>query len=88
VDQHDQLRDGFWIVLSACGREIEMSRMSEIYIEVYEALERYGYDISIADIAGMLNVPDEWVEEVFEQLGIEDGVFGDELQDVLDRSGL
>ena len=57
MDQHDQLRDGFWIVLSACGREIEMSRMSEIYIEVYEALERYGYDMSIADIAGMLNVP-------------------------------
>ena len=65
-----------------------MSRMSEIYIEVVETLERYGYDMSIADIAGMLNVPDEWVEEVFEQLGIEDGVFGDELQDVLDRSGL
>ena len=88
MDQHDQLRDGFWIVLSACGREIEMSRMSEVYIEVVETLERCGYDISAADIAEMLHVPEDWVNAVFEQLGIEDGVFGDELQDVLDRSGL
>lgn len=65
-----------------------MSRMSEIYIEIIDALERYGYDMSIAEIAEMLNVPDKWVEEVFEQLGIEDEALGDELQDVLDRSGL
>ncbi|NBS69820.1 hypothetical protein EBT31_13045 [bacterium] len=62
--------------------------MSEVYIEVVETLERCGYDMSAADIAEMLHVPEDWVNAVFEQLGIEDGVFGDELQDVLDRSGL
>ena len=42
--------DPLTVVCVICGREIEMSRMSEIYIEVYEALERYGYDMSIASL--------------------------------------
>ena len=63
-----------------------MSTMSDLYIEIYEALERYGYDMSIADIAEMLNVPDEWVQEVFEQMGVEDQQFGDEMQQMVDCS--
>jgi DNA-binding Lrp family transcriptional regulator len=60
--------------------------MSDLYIEIYETLERYGYDMSIADIAEMLNVPDEWVQEVFEQMGVEDQQFGDEMQQMVDCS--
>ncbi len=63
-----------------------MSTMSDLYIEIYETLERYGYDMSIADIAEMLNVPDEWVQEVFEQMGVEDQQFGDEMQQMVDCS--
>jgi DNA-binding Lrp family transcriptional regulator len=60
--------------------------MSDLYIEIYETLERYGYDMSIADIAEMLNVPDEWVQEVFEQMGVEDQQFGDEMRQMVDCS--
>lgn len=63
-----------------------MSTMSDLYIEIYETLERYGYDMSIADIAEMLNVPDEWVQEVFDQMGVEDQQFGDEMQQMVDCS--
>ena len=63
-----------------------MSTMSDLYIVIYETLERYGYDMSIADIAEMLNVPDEWVQEVFEQMGVEDQQFGDEMQQMVDCS--
>jgi len=60
--------------------------MSDLYIEIYEALERYGYDMSIADIAEMMNVPDEWVQEIFDQMGVEDQQFGDEMQQMVDCS--
>ena len=63
-----------------------MSTMSDLYIEISQALERYGYDMSIADIAEMMNVPDEWVQEVFEQMGVEDQQFGDEMQQMVDCS--
>ena len=63
-----------------------MSTMSDLYIEIYEALERYGYDMSIADIAEMMNVPDEWVQEIFDQMGVEDQQFGDEMQQMVDCS--